>query len=75
MGILVQKDEEQTELSTRISAELRERNSRSSKQEDVDLVDDSAYLAGTKRSGGATIFWITAVVVMILSVIVIFSVR
>jgi hypothetical protein len=44
VGILVEKDEDRSELSRRINADLRERAVRSSKQEDVDLVEDSEYL-------------------------------
>ena len=75
MGILVQNDEERTGLTERISADLRERAARSSKQEDVDLVKDSAYLSGTKRSSGTTIFWTTAFILGVAALIVIFTLK
>lgn len=75
MGILVQKDDDKTELSSRINAELRERSERNSKQEDVDLVKDSAFVDGTKHSSGTTFFWIIVSALAIVSVIVIFSVK
>lgn len=75
MGILVQKDEDRSGLTERINADLRERASRNSKQEDVDLVRDSEYLSGTKRSSGTTMFWIIVVVLGIASLIVIFTLK
>ena len=51
MSILVEKDDEKTGLQDRITADLRERASATSKQEDVDLVEDSELLRGTKKSG------------------------
>ena len=49
MGILVQKDEENSRLQERIAADLRQRASESSKQVDFDGVEDSAMLEGTKK--------------------------
>ncbi len=57
MGILVEKDEDRSELSRRINADLRERAARSSKQEDVDLVEDSEYLKNTNKTNRFSWFW------------------
>ena len=57
MGILVEKDEDRSELSRRINADLRERAVRSSKQEDVDLVEDSEYLKNTNKTNRFSWFW------------------
>ena len=73
MGILVQKDDDRNGLTDRITADLRERAARNSKQEDLDLVKDSQYLDGTKRSSGTTMFWTIAAVLGVAALIVIFT--
>ena len=75
MGILVQKDDDKTELSSRINAELRERSERNSKQEDVDLVKDSEFLRGTRQTSRSTWFWGTLIALAALSLIVIFCLK
>ena len=77
MGIIVQGDEEQTKLQERISAELRERSSRTSKDEphDVDLVEDSEYLKGTSKTGRFSWFWFILVGLAILALVIIFILR
>jgi hypothetical protein len=75
VSILVEKDDEKTGLQDRITADLRERASATSKQEDVDLVEDSELLRGTKKSGQETMFWIIVAVLAILSLIVIFALK
>lgn len=57
MGILVEKDEERSELGRRISADLRERAVRASKQEDYDAVEDSEYLRNTRKTDKFSWFW------------------
>lgn len=57
MGILVEKDEERSELGRRISADLRERAVRASKQEDYDGVEDSEYLRNTRKTDKFSWFW------------------
>ena len=77
MGIIVQGDEEQTKLQERISAELRERSSRTSKDEahDVDLVEDSEYLKGTSKTGRFSWFWFVLVGLAILALVIIFILK
>lgn len=75
MGILVEDNEERSKLQDRISADLRERASRSSKNEgekDVDLVEDSAFVEGTRTSRGTSWFWIILIVLAIISLGIIF---
>ena len=75
MGILVEDNEERSKLQDRISADLRERASRNSKNEgekDVDLVEDSAVIEGTSTSRGTSWFWIILVVLAIISLGIIF---
>ena len=74
MGILVEKDEDRSELSRRINADLRERAVRSSKQEDVDLVEDSEYLKNTNKTNRFSWFWIILVFLAAAALVVIFIV-
>lgn len=74
MGILVEKDEDRSELSRRINADLRERAVRSSKQEDVDLVEDSEYLKNTNKTNRFSWFWFILVFLAAAALVVIFVV-
>ena len=75
MGILVEKDEDRSELSRRINADLRERAVRSSKQEDYDGVMDSEYLRNMKKTSGSIWFWAILIILAIAALVVIFIVR
>ena len=80
MGILVEKDEEQSKLQARIAADLRERASRTSRNDgddddDVDLEDDSAYVEGTHKSRGSAIFWIVLIVLALIALGIIFFLK
>ncbi len=80
MGILVEKDEEQSKLQARIAADLRERASRTSRNDgydddDVDLEDDSAYVEGTHKSRGSAIFWIILIVLALIALGIIFFLK
>ena len=81
MGILVEKDEEQSKLQSRIAADLRERAARTSGVEggddddDVDFEEDSAYIEGTHKSRGSAIFWIILVVLALISLGIIFFLK
>lgn len=78
MGILVEDNEERSKLQDRISADLRERAIRTSKGEaesDVDLVEDSALIEGTKASRGTAWFWIVLIVLALISLGIIFFLR
>ena len=78
MGILVKDNEERSKLQDRISADLRERAARTSGNEgekDVDLVEDSAFIEGTKQSHSTAWFWITLVTLAVISLGIIFFLR
>jgi len=75
VGILVEKDEDQSDLQRKISADLRRRSEENSLGEDIDLVEDSAYLEGTRKSSTASWFWGTLVTLAVLSLIVIFALK
>lgn len=74
MGILVEKDEDRSELGRRISADLRERAAKSSKQEDIDLVEDSEYLKNTNKTNRFSWFWFVLVFLAAAALVVIFIV-
>ena len=74
MGILVEKDEERSELGRRISADLRERAAKTSKQEDYDAVEDSGYLRGTRKTNRFSWFWFILVFLAAASLVIIFIV-
>lgn len=66
MSIMLEKDlKRNSELNSRISADLRERAQRT--QRDIDGVEDSAYVKDTKKTGKFTWVWIVLVVLAIIS--------
>lgn len=75
MGILVEKDEERSELGRRISADLRERAEKSSKQEDYDVVEDSEYLRHMRKTNRFSWFWFVLVFLAAAALVVIFIVH
>ncbi len=77
MGILVEHDKERSRLQERISADLRQRASETSKQENLDFdgVEDSAMLEGTRKTGKFSWFWAILVVLALLSLLVIFVIK
>ncbi|MBR1939279.1 hypothetical protein IJ847_00925 [Candidatus Saccharibacteria bacterium] len=75
MGVLVQNDDEKTSLQERISADLRVRMESTSAQEDVDLVEDSELLRGTKQTARGAWFWGVLILLAALSLVVIFVLK
>lgn len=75
MGILVEDNNERSRLQNRITADLRERANSTSKQEDVDLVEDSEYLKNTQKTNRFSWFWFVLIVLAILSLIAIFVLK
>ncbi len=74
MGIMVEKDEQSSLLTERITADLRERAQRNSAQDEMD-VEDSAMLENTQKSSRAGWFWITLVVLALISLGIIFFIK
>lgn len=67
MGIMMSKDmERNSELNERISADLRARAQ--SSRDDVDGVEDSAYIKDTKKTGKFTWVWIVLIVLAIIAI-------
>ncbi|MBR3163923.1 hypothetical protein IKF15_01285 [Candidatus Saccharibacteria bacterium] len=69
MGILVENNNERTRLTERISADLRERTTGTSRDDAAmpDLVEDSEYLRNTKRTSRSSWFWIALVVLALIA--------
>ena len=74
MGIMVEKDDQRSQLGERITADLRERVQRTSSDEG-DAIEDSAMLEGTQKISRAGWFCITLVVLAIISLGIIFFVK
>lgn len=68
MGIMVSKDEENSELDRRISADLRARV-QSERRHDPDYVEDAAYMKNTKKTGKFTWVWFVLVILAIIALI------
>lgn len=68
MGIMVSKDENNSELSRKISADLRGKV-QSSRRNDPDYVDDAEYLRETNKTGKFTWVWIFLIVLAVLSLV------
>lgn len=75
MGIMVEGNEERSKLQERISADLRARSKTTTKDEDedVDLVEDSEYLKGTRKTSRFSWFWFILVALAIIALIIIFA--
>lgn len=74
MGIMVEKDDRRSQLGERITADLRERVQRTSAEDEMDI-EDSALLENTQRSSRAGWFWITLVILALISLGIIFFLR
>lgn len=70
MGIIVSKDNDMSsKLNQRITADLRERASKTSLGDDPDLVEDSDYAKDLKKTGKHTWIWIVLVVLAVISLV------
>lgn len=65
---MVSKDDENSELDRRISADLRAR-AQSDRRHDPDYVDDSVYVKDTKKTGRFTWVWFVLIALAVLSLI------
>ena len=72
MGIMVQKNEDNSKLNDMINADLRERAERTSKQMDPDYVEDSDYAKDLKKTGRFAWVWAVLIILAIISLIIIF---
>ena len=73
---MVEGNEEQSKLQERITADLRERSRRNSKNEgEVDLVEDSEYLKNTQKTSRFSWLWFVLVTLAVLSLAIIFFIK
>ena len=68
MGIMVSKDETNSDLDRRISADLRTRAQKSA-HKDPDYVNDAVYIEGTKKTGKFTWVWWVLIVLAAVSLL------
>ncbi len=76
MGVIVNKNDQQNdELSRRISADLREKALKSSgvldDEETPDFAEDSEYIKDFKKTGRFGWVWVVLIVLAIISIILI----
>ena len=72
MGIMVQKNEDNSKLNDMINADLRERAERTSKEMDPEYVEDSDYAKNLKKTGRFAWVWAVLIILAIISLIIIF---
>lgn len=68
MGIMISKDETNSELDRRISADLRTK-AQSARRRDPDYVNDAVYIEGTKKTGKFTWVWWVLIVLAAISLL------
>lgn len=68
MGIMVSKDETNSDLDRRLSADLRTRAQKSA-HKDPDYVNDAVYIEGTKKTGKFTWVWWVLIVLAAVSLL------
>lgn len=76
MGVIVNKENQNDEISRRINADLRAKAAAAADIDDgsdVDLAEDAEYLKDLKKTGRFSWVWIVLVVLAILSLVVIFG--
>lgn len=75
MGLFIRQDEERSELQQRLAAELREKaRVRAETENQLDDIDKSAYLDGTKRT--TSLAWVWALIVLLaIAVLVYVSIK
>lgn len=74
MGIIVNQQDNRTELQKKIAAELTDKAKKKKAREDdlPDGVEDSAYVEGTQHTGKFAWLWVVLVVVIVIAAIVYF---
>ncbi len=71
MGVIVNKNDEQDELTRRISADLRAK-AVSASNEEVDFAEDTEYLKNMKKTGRFSWMWGVLIVLALLALVPIF---
>lgn len=76
MGLYVRRDEERSDLQKKIAADLREKSKKNSnqfgdiEQQEIDGVEDSGYIEGTKQSSSLLGVWVVLLGAGIATVII-----
>lgn len=66
MALFIQQDDVRTELQKKIASELQDKAKKQTELNDApDLVDDSQYMKGTKKTTSLAWVWILMVVVVV----------
>lgn len=74
MGIIVNKEDDNNELSRRITADLRTKAVEEFNDGEVtDFADDSEYVRNTAKTGRFAWVWIILIVLAIVSLVIIFT--
>ena len=71
MGIIVNKNQEDTKLQSRITADLRNRVQTTSTDKDPDLAEDSAYVKDLKKTGKFGWIWIVLILLALAALVII----
>lgn len=74
MGIIVNQEDNRTELQKRIAADLTDKDKKRKARQDAmpDGVEDSAYIEGTKKTTSLAWVWVVIVVVAVVTAVVFF---
>ena len=74
MGVIVNKKEKETELTRRISADLRARAIAEEKTKDPDFAEDSEYVKDFKKTGSFSWVWFVLIALDLISLIIIITI-
>ena len=66
MALFIQQDDERTELQKRISSDLQDKaKKRTELAESPDLVEDSQYIKGSKRTTSLAWIWVLIILAFV----------
>ena len=74
MGVIINKKEKETELTRRISADLRARAIAEEKTKDPDFAEDSEYVKDFKKTGSFGWVWFVLIALALISLIIIITI-
>lgn len=71
MGIIVNKNQDDTKLQARISADLKNRVQSASDEDDPDFSEDIEYSKDLKKTGRFGWIWLVLIILALISLVVI----